>query len=183
MFQLFAVRRRKVITDALEMMWSHVILANVAQGLSDEAARPAGQSEIAPTITTEDDFKFAKLDAGGCAVGVIDHLRGYLRIEAEPIGGDGFGGKDPEAFVSSHGRDNGVGGSPCLAKNRMSVRGIVESPSDPANSAVAHEPGERHPNRARIAKIGEIVGRECPIGTLSGNAPKDLPRVGDRRTG
>ncbi len=183
LLQLFPFRRGKMITDALEMMWSHVILANIAQGLSDEAARPAGQGEIAAGIATEDDLELTELDAGGCTVGVIHHLRGHLGIQPEPIRGHGFGRKDSEIFVSSNGRDNRVGGSPGLAKNRMRAGAIIESPADPANSTVAHQPGKRHPDRARIAKIGEIVRRERPTSPLFGDAPKDLPWVGDRRAG
>jgi len=103
LLQLFPVRRGKVITDALEMMWSDMILANVAQGLSDEAARPAGQSEIPPAIATKNDFELTKIDTGAGAVGVIHHLRGYLSVKPKPIGGDGLGGKDPKVFISSYG--------------------------------------------------------------------------------
>lgn len=183
LLQLFPVRRGKVTTDALEMMWSHVILANIAQGLSDEAARPAGQGEIAACIATEDDLELTELDAGGCTVGVIHHLRGHLGIQPEPIRGHGFGWKDSQIFVSSNGRDNRVGGSPGLAKNRMRAGAIIESPADPANSTVAHQPGKRHSDRARVAQIGEIVRCERPTSALPGDTPKDLPWVRDRRTG
>jgi hypothetical protein len=181
--QLFPIHRRKAIADTLKMMWSDVILANIAQGLSDEAARPAGQSEIPPAIATENDPELTEIDAGAGAVGVINDLRGYLSIKPKPIRSDGLGGKNSEVFISSHGRDNSVGGGPCLSKNGMGLGGIVDSPADPANFPVAHQPRERHPDRSRVAKIGKIVGRECPTATFSGDSPKNLPRVRDRRRG
>ncbi len=183
LLQLFPVRGGKVITDALEMMWSDMILANVAQGLSDEAARPAGQRKIAPAIATEDDLEFAKIDAGAGAVGMIHHLRGYLSIKSEQIGGYRFGRKDSEVLISSNRRDNRVGGGACLSKNRMRLGGIVDSAADPANLAVAHEPGEGHSDGSRVAKICKIVWRERPATALFGNAPKNLPRMGNRKPG
>ena len=165
------------------MMRLHPILSYVAQGLSDEAARPAGQGEIAPRIAAKEDFEFTQMNAGRCAVGVIHHLRWHLSIQTKLIRGHRFGRQDPEVLISSNGRDNRVGGSPCGAKNRMGVGGIVESSRNAANFPVAHKPSERHPDRARVAEICEIVRRERPPAALSGDAPKDLPRVGSRSSG
>ncbi len=172
-----------MIADALQMMWFYVVLADIAQSLSDEAARPAGQGEIAPAIAAEDDLELAKLHARRCGIGVIHHLGGHLGIQAKPIGGNGFGRQNSEVLVSSHGRDNGVGSGACLPKNGMRMRGIVEAASNPANFAVAHEPRERHSDRARIAQVGEIVWRECPAAAFASDAPQDLPCVRIRLTG
>ncbi len=65
----------------------------------------------------------------------------------------------------------------------MRLGGIVDSAADPANFAVAHEPGEGHSDGSRVAKIGKIVWRERPATAFIGNAPKNLPRMGNRKPG
>lgn len=135
-----------MVSDALQMMWSYVIFSDIAQGLRDEAAWPAGEGEIAPAIAPEHDLEFAELNARRCGVGVIHHLRGHLSIQAKPIGGDGFGRQDSKVLISSDGRNNGVGTGACLTKNGMRVWAIVEAAPDAANFAVANEPGECHSN-------------------------------------
>ncbi len=117
-------------------MWLHVIFADIAQSLSDDAAWPAGQGEIAPAVAAEDDLEFAELHARGCGVGMIHQLCGHLGIQAKAIRSNGFGRQDSKVFVSSDGRDDSVGAGACLPKNGMRVRAIVEAAADAANFAV-----------------------------------------------
>ena len=53
------------------------------------------------------------------------------------------------------------------------MRGVVEAPRNPADLAVPDQASEGHADTARIALIGEIMGREGPAAPLRRHQRED----------
>ena len=175
--ELLAGRDGQVGSDAAQVLWGDLVLADIPQSLGDESTGAAGEPEQAAGIAAEVDLELAEGEPRGCSVGVIDQSGGHLGAESELIGGEGGGGEQAEVALAHDGIDDGIRAGSHLAEQGMEVGLIVEAMADAVDLAAADEAGQGHADGTVITQVGEIVRGEFPTPSSRGDAAQDLLRM------